>query len=277
MFMVESSGITDVGQKRQLNEDNFFVDDNLKLYVVADGMGGHQAGEVASEMVVETIRNYMNRFKEGDPETIEGLGESDETLSTEANHILSSIVKANSGVHEKALSDESYEGMGSTVSLAYFTDDAVIVANVGDSPVYLVHNGNIELLSVIHNVITEQSAINPEAAEYISDQYKYLLTRGMGIEETVEPDISEIQYFDGDILVLSSDGLTDLVTPEEILEVVNNRPIDEASRALVEMANDRGGHDNITVVVLKVRSEKEKTWISRFFSKIGTVLRFFLE
>lgn len=277
MFMVESSGLTDVGQKRKLNEDNFFVDDNLKLYVVADGMGGHQAGEVASEMVVDTIRDYMKRFKEGAPDAVEELEDADEALSQEANRILSSIILANRGVHDVAQSDESYEGMGATVSLAYFTEDALVVANVGDSPVYLVHNGNIELLSVIHNVITEQSAMNPDAVDFISDQYKYLLTRGMGIEETVAPDISEIQYFNGDILVISSDGLTDLVTPEEILEVVNNKPTDDACRILVDMANDRGGHDNVTVVVLKVKSEKEKSWIGKLFSKIGSVLRFFLE
>ena len=277
MFVVESSGLTDVGQKRKLNEDNFFVDDNLKLYVVADGMGGHQAGEVASEMVVDTIRDYMKRFKEGDPDAVEELEDADEALSQEANRILSSIILANRGVHDVAQSDESYEGMGATVSLAYFTEDALVVANVGDSPVYLVHNGNIELLSVIHNVITEQSAVNPDAVDFISDQYKYLLTRGMGIEETVEPDISEIQYFNGDLLVISSDGLTDLVTPEEILEVVNNKPTDDACRILVDMANDRGGHDNVTVVVLKVKSEKEKSWVGKLFSKIGSVLRFFLE
>lgn len=277
MFMVESSGLTDVGQKRKLNEDNFFVDDNLKLYVVADGMGGHQAGEVASEMVVDTIRDYMKRFKEGAPDAVEELEDADEALSQEANRILSSIILANRGVHDVAQSDESYEGMGATVSLAYFTEDALVVANVGDSPVYLVHNGNIELLSVIHNVITEQSAMNPDAVDFISDQYKYLLTRGMGIEETVAPDISEIQYFNGDILVISSDGLTDLVTPEEILEVVNNKPTDDACRILVDMANDRGGHDNVTVVVLKVKSEKEKSWVGRLFSKIGSVARFFLE
>ena len=277
MFVVKSSGLTDVGQKRKLNEDNFFVDDNLKLYVVADGMGGHQAGEVASEIVVDTIRDYMKRFKEGDPDAVEELEDADETLSREANRIFSSIILANRGVHDVAQSDESYEGMGATVSLAYFTEDALIVANVGDSPVYLVHNGSIELLSVIHNVITEQSAINPEAANFISDQYKHLLTRGMGIEETVEPDISEIQYFDGDILVISSDGLTDLVTPEEILEVVDNKPTDNACRILVDTANDRGGHDNVTVVVLKVKSEKEKSWIGKLFSKIGSAFRFFLE
>jgi len=277
MFVVESSGLTDVGQKRKLNEDNFFVDDNLKLYVVADGMGGHQAGEVASEMVVDTIRDYMKRFKEGDPDAVEELEDADEALSQEANRILSGIILANRGVHDVAQSDESYEGMGATVSLAYFTEDALIVANVGDSPVYLVHNGNIELLSVIHNVITEQSAVNPDAVDFISDQYKYLLTRGMGIEETVEPDISEIQYFNGDLLVISSDGLTDLVTPEEILEVVNNKPTDDACRILVDMANDRGGHDNVTVVVLKVKSEKEKSWVGKLFSKIGSVIRFFLE
>lgn len=276
MFVIESAGLTDTGQKRKLNEDSFFIDDKLGLYIVADGMGGHKAGEVASEMVIDTIRDFILRFKENDADAVDALQDPDETLSQEANRILNGIILANREVHKMAQTDESYHGMGSTVSLAYLTDDALIVANVGDSPVYLVHNGNIELLSVIHNVITEQSAINPDAADFVADEYKYLLTRGMGIEETVEPDISEIQCFGGDIIVIGSDGLTDLVSPDEILDVVKKEQIDDACHILVEMANDRGGHDNITVIILKVKSLQGKTcWIFRLFSKLLSGFRFF--
>lgn len=267
MAVVESAGITDVGKKRKGNEDSLYVDDDLRLYVVADGMGGHLAGEVASGLVVDTIRDYMKRFGESDEGSVEELEDADDSLSKEANRLLSGIILANRGVHEVAQTNEAYSGMGSTVSLVQFTEDFLIVANVGDSPVYLVHNGNIELLSVIHNVISEQSAINPDAAEMIADQYKYLLTRGMGIEETVQPDICEIQYFDGDIILISSDGLTDLVSPDEILDVLNKENPDKACRTLVDMANDRGGHDNITVIVVKVKKTKEK---EGFFKGIGS-------
>lgn len=275
MFSVESTGITDVGKKRKGNEDSLFLDDSLGLYIVADGMGGHLAGEVASELVVDTIRDYMKRFKESDPQDVEEIEDQDESLSREANRLLSSIHIANRGVHQVAQTNQSYSGMGSTVSAVYMADDSLIVANVGDSPVYLVHNGNIELLSVIHNVITEQSAINPEAAKQISDKYKYLLTRSMGIEQEVMPDVCEIQSFDGDIIVICSDGLSDLVSPDEILAVVNKERHEKACRILVDMANDRKGHDNITVIVLKIKKGKKKNWIKRLFSVILRPFRFF--
>jgi protein phosphatase len=270
MVVIESSGLTDVGQKRAGNEDAFFVDDALQLYVVADGMGGHVAGEVASGLVVDTIHDYMKRFQEG--EEVEELQDPDETLSKEANRLLSSISLANRGVHEVAQSNEDYRGMGSTVSAAYFTDDTLIVANVGDSPIYLVHDGGIELLSVTHNVISEQMAINPEAAKKLDARFRHMLTRAMGIEESVEPDVCEIQCFNGDILTISSDGLSDKVSPDEILEIVKNERPEKACQTLVDLANERGGDDNITVIVLKIRAEDEQggIWglISGMFKKI---------
>jgi PPM family protein phosphatase len=257
MVVIESAGITDVGQKRPHNEDSLYIDESQKLYVVADGMGGHAAGEVASKLVVETIRDYMQRFNED--ENAEALEDADETLSKEANRLLSSIQLANRGVFHVAASKEKYKGMGSTLSAAYFTEDALILANVGDSPIYLIHNGSIELLSVTHNVITEQTAIDPEAAERIGAQYRNLLTRAMGIEETVRPDISEIPYFEGDKVVISSDGLSDLVEPDEILDIIESEKPEKACKILVDMANNRGGHDNITVITLNVKAIKHQS------------------
>ena len=257
MIVIESAGITDVGQKRPHNEDSLFIDEDQNLYVVADGMGGHAAGEVASKLVVETIRDYMQRFEED--EDAEELEDADESLSKAANRLLSSIQLANRGVFHVASSNEKYKGMGSTLSAAYFTDEALILANVGDSPIHLIHNGSIELLSVTHNVISEQTAIDPEAAARIGAQYRNLLTRAMGIEETVLPDISEIPYFQGDKLVISSDGLTDLVEPDEILDIIINEKPEKACKTLVDLANDRGGHDNITVIALNVKAVKHQS------------------
>ena len=257
MVVIESAGITDVGRKRTNNEDSLFIDEDQNLYVVADGMGGHQAGEVASKLVVETIRDYMKRFEEDD--NAEELEDTDESLSKEANRLLSGIQLANRGVYHVASNQEKYKGMGSTLSAAYFTDDALILANVGDSPIYLIHNESIELLSVTHNVISEQMAIDPEAAQKIGAQYRNLLTRAMGIEETVLPDISEIPYFLGDKLVISSDGLTDLVDPDEILDVIINEKPETACKTLVDLALDRGGHDNITVITLNVKAVKHQS------------------
>ena len=256
MAVIESAGITDVGIQRPHNEDSLYIDEDQQLYVVADGMGGHAAGEVASKLVVDTLRDYMQRFEED--ENAEALEDSDETLSMEANRLLSGILLANKGVYHVASSKEKYKGMGSTLSAAYFTDDALILANVGDSPIYLIHNGSIELLSVTHNVISEQMAIDPEAAANIGAQYRNLLTRAMGIEETVEPDISEVPYYQGDKVVISSDGLTDLVDPDEILDIILSEKPEKACKTLVDMANERGGHDNITVITLNVKAVKQQ-------------------
>ena len=265
MVAIESAGITDIGKKRKNNEDSLFLDDDLGLYIVADGMGGHFAGEVASRLVVETIRDYMSRFKED--EDVEELEDTDESLSKEANRLLSGITLANQGVYQVAESNESYLGMGSTVSVVYFTDDTIIAANVGDSPVYLVHDGSIELLSVTHNVLAEQTAKNPEAAKRLGPEFKHMLTRAMGIEKTVKPDICEIQYFDGDILTISSDGLSDKVTPDEVLDIVESERPEMACQTLVDLANERGGDDNITIIVLKVKTDRrEKSGILKLVS-----------
>jgi len=268
MVVIDSAGITDIGRKRKGNEDALSLDDELGLYVVADGMGGHQAGEVASGLVVETIRDYIKRVNED--EDAEELEDSDATLSKAANQLLSGIHLANRGVHEVSQSNESYKGMGSTVAAIYFTDETLIAANVGDSPIYLSHNGNIELLSITHNVIAEHMAIDPESAKHIGREYRNLLTRAMGIRETVQPDICEIQLFKGDIIVLSSDGLSNKVSPEEIFEVVDKESPEKACRLLVDMANERGGEDNITVIVLKVKTEKNEK--SGFMGMISRIL-----
>ena len=245
MVIIESAGITDIGRKRKNNEDCLFLDDDQRLYVVADGMGGHQAGEVASKLVVETIQNYMRRFRE----------EKGREATPKA-WLLSSIHLANQAVFQASRNKNSCQGMGSTVSAVYFTDKTLIAANVGDSPIYLVRDKSIKLLSIIHNLLAESASgglIDPEGAKYLSSMLKHILTRAIGIEKTVKPDICEIRYFKDDILVISSDGLTDKVSPEEILTVVNKEKPDKACKTLVDLANKYGGDDNITIIILKVK------------------------
>lgn len=238
MVIIESAGITDIGKKRKNNEDCLFLDDDQRLYVVADGMGGRRAGEVASKLVVETIQNYMKQFREEN--------------GREADRLLSSIHLANQAVFHASCNKDSCRGMGSTVSAVYFTDNTLIAANVGDSPIYLVRDKSIKLLSVTHNLLAEQAAIEPEGAKYLSSVFKHMLTRAMGIGKTVRPDICEIQCFKDDVLVISSDGLSNKVSPEEILSVVDKKRPDKACKRLVNLANKYGGDDNITVVILKI-------------------------
>ena len=254
MIVIESAGITDRGKKRQGNEDALFLEDSLGFYVVADGMGGHLAGEVASRLVVETIGDYIKSCQENADN--ENPIYCDETLSKEANRLLTGIHLSNKVVHEAARENSSYRGMGSTVSAVYFTDGTLIAANVGDSPIYLIRDGQVKLLSVPHTVIAEQAALNPENADRLGMEFRHVLTRAMGTDESVQADIFEIQCFKNDTLVISSDGLSDKASPEEILTLVNGNGSDTACRRLVDLANERGGDDNITAIVLKVKTVK---------------------
>ena len=255
MKTVESAGISDVGRKRKGNEDCLLLDDDLRLYIVADGIGGHRAGEVASRIVVETMRDCMKRF--GKECTVEESNEVDEGLSKAGRQLISSIRLANRQVNRLAHSSESYRGMGSTVSAVLLADHSLVAANVGDSPIYLVHDGNIEEISVQHTVLGEQAALYPDANQLLAEMFHHMLTRSMGAQETVQPDVREVRFFKGDIAVLCSDGLSNKVSPEEILEIVRGVTPEKACRRLVDLANDRGGDDNITVVVVKAASEKE--------------------
>ena len=253
MIEIESSGITDIGRRREQNEDSLFYDDRMGLYVVADGMGGHNAGEVASKLVVETIRDYLKQEQTDIPPN--DTKKADGKLSKNARRLLAGIRLSNRVVHQTALKNEECKGMGSTVSAVYFTDKTFIVANVGDSLVYLIRDGEINLISVPHTLIAEQAELDPENAELLWNDFKHVLTRAMGVDKSVKADISELPFFRNDILVISSDGLTDKASPEEILELVDNQKSDMACRKLVDLANDRGGEDNITAIVLRIKSD----------------------
>jgi len=266
MVKIESAGISDIGKRRKQNEDSLFLDDRLGLYVVADGMGGHNAGEVASKLVVETIRDYIRQGQSDDP--VEERVGIDANLSKEAQLLLAGIQLSNRIVHQTALSNEAYRGMGSTVSAIYFTEKTFIVANVGDSLIYLIRNGAIEQLAVPHTLVAEQTERDPDNAELLWSDFKHVLTRAMGVDEKVKADINEWPLCKNDILVICSDGLTDKASAEEILELVYNRRSERACKSLVDLANARGGDDNITVIVLKVTSMENEAggftaWIKR--------------
>ena len=267
MIIVESASITDKGKIRKANEDALILEDALGLYVVADGMGGHRAGEIASRLVVETIGDYIRKFTDNDH--CAQNADFDKTLSLEANRLLGSIRMSNQVVHEASLENSSCRGMGSTVSAIFFTDSTLIAANVGDSPIYLIRDGKIKLLSVPHTFLAEQRALNPENAEKLGMQFRHVLTRAVGTDQSVNADIYEIQCFRDDILVISSDGLIDNVPAEEILELAHNNGPDAACRKLVQLANDRGGEDNITVIVIKVQLVKNSQHnLNRFLALV---------
>jgi len=250
MISVESAGQTDVGQKRKGNEDSFLIDDQLQLYVVADGMGGRKAGEVASRLVVDTISKTMHKLVSAEnPDQMVGV---DRNLSSQANQLVYAIRRANLKTYEYAQNDETCKGMGSTVSAVYLSDTHAIISNVGDSPIFLVRDGRAEVVSTMHTVMAEQEALAPEGGLKLGQQYLHMITRAMGIGETVNPDTTEIFFKEGDILVICSDGLSDKAFPEEICDIVTHAEPQASCQKLVTMANERGGDDNITVIVLRL-------------------------
>ena len=239
MISVQSAGLSDIGRKREANEDRICVDDELGLYLVADGMGGHQAGEIASELVVSSIRDFL-KTPGADPAA------SGDRRPEAAGRLLAGIRWSNQVVHEASLSRADRHGMGSTVAAVYFCDDRLVAANIGDSPIYLVRNGGIDALSVPH---TLQADLQTEAyAPFLGN----VLTRAVGPKASVDADLCEISCYKHDMLVLCSDGLSNKVSPPEILTVVSSQAPREACRMLVDLANQRGGEDNISVVAVRV-------------------------
>jgi serine/threonine protein phosphatase PrpC len=250
MFQIISAGLSDIGRKRRSNQDCFLLDDQHRLYLVADGMGGHQAGEVASQLVVDAIHKfYMSNasapvYTRNEPH--------DPALSSEANRLRAAIDYANLQVYQASTTHKHYKGMGSTLAVVHFSGNMFIAANVGDSPIYLIHDDAIEMLSVPHTLMAEQSELDPVDRSVFGPELQHMLTRGMGVENTVSPDIWESPCFIGDLLVICSDGLSGKLTPEEIRELTSRQNADAACRSMVELANQRGGEDNITVIVLQV-------------------------
>ena len=248
MMMINSAGHSDIGRKRRVNQDCFCTEDRQRLYIVADGMGGHLAGEVAARMVVDSVRNYfiaLDGERSNPPQN-----RHDDSLSREANHLLNAVVYANQQVYQASLDRPEHRGMGSTVAALLFTADTFVAANVGDSSIYLIHANSIERISISHTVVAAQNGTDAEMRALYGPDFQHMLTRGMGIAAEVEPDFCESPYFEGDRFVICSDGLSDKVSPAEILEIASHGPPAAICRTLVDLANERGGDDNITVVVL---------------------------
>ena len=265
MVIVESAGLSDVGRKREANEDRICVDDDLGLYLVADGMGGHQAGEIASELVVSSIREFLRR-----PEAPSAAAGNRGPGC--ADRLLAGIRWSNQVVYEASKSRADRRGMGSTVAAVYICDDRLIAANIGDSPIYLIRNGGIDSLSVPHTLQADMQA--QTYAPYLGN----VLTRAVGPHPSVDADLCEISCYKNDVLVLCSDGLSNKVSPSEIVGISSSRAPREACRHLVDLANQRGGEDNISVVAVRVAQVRRNghrigsRWSLRLKSALSSLL-----
>jgi len=247
---LRTSGISDIGLQREGNEDSLLVEDSLGLYIVADGMGGHLAGEVASKVAVEMINKSYRKWLMSETPEDELFGYPDRSLSRPGNYILSSIRLANRVIYEMAVVYDQYHGMGTTVSIVLVTSGLVVAANVGDSRIYMVRDGRLERLSKDHTIVSEQVEMGVMSAEEAAvSPLKHILTRNLGSAENVDAEIFEIEPSNKDRLILCSDGLTDLVSDEEILAVTKKAEDPEnLCQKFVQLARSRGAHDNTTVV-----------------------------
>jgi serine/threonine protein phosphatase PrpC len=270
---IVASGLTDVGLKREGNEDSYSLDDSLHLYIVADGMGGHLAGEVASQIAVDMINKSYHKWVEKETPEDELFGFPDSTVSPRGNYIISSIRLANRVIYEMAMEYEQYHGMGTTVVVLLVTPSRVIAANVGDSRIYLVRDdGHIERLSKDHTIVSEQVEMGVMTEEEAATSpLKHILTRNLGSSEDVEPEIFELEPANNDRYLLCSDGLTDLVNDGELLEMVQNEDDpNQLCHRLLDKVLKRGAHDNTTLVSVYLSGlERPRCGI---ISKIGLVL-----
>jgi protein phosphatase len=247
---VTARGLTDVGRRRDHNEDAFLVDEALGLYVVADGMGGHAGGGTASRLAVDTIQGVVRTARERDP-TLFGSGAAVDA-SPVPDVLRQAVEEACAVIFRTAQSEPELGGMGTTVTAVAVDGRSAYLAHVGDSRCYLVREGRIYQVSDDHSLVNEQlkaGAISAEEAKH--SRFKNIITRSVGFEESVQVDLMGLELQGGDALVVCCDGLSNLVDDPEILELVSTTDLDETPARLVALANARGGDDNITVIVIR--------------------------
>ena len=244
-------GETNVGMKRAHNEDAFEVIDDERLYIVADGMGGHASGEVAAKMAIDTLREFM-KATSADPEATWPY-KMDKSRGYEENRLITGIKLANLRIHEAAARDPKVRGMGTTIVAILVVDDGVLVAHVGDSRVYRIRDGKMEQLTDDHSLLNDYIKMKRLTEEEIANfPHKNVIVRALGMKETVKVDTRLDHPQPGDVYVLCSDGLAGPISDEEILELTTStNDLKAGASRLIERANANGGPDNVTVVLAK--------------------------
>jgi len=254
---LRSAGLSDVGRKRSSNEDSFAVAPDFNLLVVADGMGGHAAGEVASRLAVESIERHISgsdpRREPTYPASFRYPRDEEAKLPVPARRLLNAIRLANQEIVRAVRKNKSQRGMGTTVVIAQVHGTRAYIGSVGDSRAYLVRGSSIKQLTSDHTFVNEQvrtGALTVEEAR--RHPARNILTRAVGSQEEVEADIVEQDLKPGDRLLLCSDGLTTMAEDDQILAAIRSSPDDPeaACRALIALANEKGGEDNVTAVLL---------------------------
>ncbi len=262
-FILQAAGRTDIGLVRKNNEDNFGYDVRHGIFVVCDGMGGQQAGEVASKIAVDTVLDHFLNPPSGAPVA----GSSFEGVSERAANLGTAIQLANQSIHECAARDVNAAGMGSTIVAVAVEGDLFSIANVGDSRIYLFRSNDVIQLTHDHSLVMEQvrrGLMTLEEAE--NSKMQNVIVRALGTDDTVEPDLADHEFHSGDVLLLCSDGLSRYVKDGQLSEAVNQESLEKACDDLIEAAKTAGSDDNITCLLVRATPS---SWKDRIFGRLA--------
>ena len=248
---IEVAGETNVGMKRNHNEDNFSILEENGLYIVADGMGGHASGEVASQMAVDALKEFFSATEQ-DPERTWPY-KMDRSKGYEENRLITGIKLANLRIYESAQRDARQRGMGTTIVSLFAVEDGVYVAHVGDSRSYRLRDKQLEQITEDHSLLNDYIKMKRLTPEEIANfPHKNVIVRALGMKDTVKVDTRFETPREGDTYLLCSDGLSGPVSDEEILEIMSSATdLKSAASRLIERANQNGGPDNITCVLAR--------------------------
>jgi PPM family protein phosphatase len=254
-----AAGLTNVGMKRAHNEDSHLLVPEENLFIVADGMGGHASGEVASALAVNSVAEFFSMTSADEDQT--WPFKEERGLKYEENRLVTGIKLANKRIFDTAQADVRKRGMGTTVVTALFTHNGAYIAHCGDSRCYRYRNAKLELLTEDHSLLNDYLKNHKLTQEEIDNfPHKNVIVRALGMKDTVAVDISRLEPQPNDVYMLCSDGLSGMVHEPELFEMVNafqNDParandIEGLCHALINAANKNGGTDNVTVVAIKV-------------------------
>jgi protein phosphatase len=251
------AGTTDVGRKRTHNEDAYLLLPEESLFCVADGMGGHASGEVAARLAVEEMAEFY-RLTGRDEEATWPFRE-ERARAYHENRLVTAVKLANQRIRDRAAADERLRGMGTTLVCAWVSDrePVALVGHVGDSRAYLLRGGRLAQLTEDHSLLADYiRARQPTAAEIEAFPHKNVIVRALGMRDQVEVDVARLALEDGDTVLLCCDGLSGMVPDERIADIVRaaRGDLPRAARALIDAANEAGGVDNVTCVVLQAHA-----------------------
>jgi|SRR5580658_885412 serine/threonine protein phosphatase PrpC len=263
-LFIQAAGITDIGLVRSNNEDNFGYDMRHGIFVVCDGMGGQQAGELASKIAVDTVLDY---FRQNALDVTPVGGTAFEGVSERAAGLGNSIQLANQAIHEAAARDLRHAGMGCTIVAVLVKDDFFSIANVGDSRIYLIRGNTLVQLTNDHSLVMEQVRRGlMTMEEAATSKAQNVIVRALGIDDSVEPDLEDHQLAAGDVLLLCSDGLSRYVKDEKMIEAAAKESLDQACADLIDAAKTGNSDDNITCVLLRA---VHPSWRDRLFGRLS--------